>query len=141
MHLLYFGWVRGKIGTGRETIEIPDGITDVKGLITWLRGRGEGYAKALEAFDLALPGFEALLRPGDLAVITADHGCDPTWPGHDHTREHVPLLVFGPGIAPESLGARQTFADIGQTLACHLGIGALPAGNSFWSDVAIEQAT
>ena len=47
MHLLYFGWVRGKIGTGRETIEIPDGITDVKGLITWLRGRGEGYAEAL----------------------------------------------------------------------------------------------
>ena len=47
MQLLYFGWVRGKIGTDRETIEIPDGVTDVKGLITWLRGRGNGYAEAL----------------------------------------------------------------------------------------------
>ena len=73
----------------------------------------EGYARALEAFDLALPDFEALLRPGDLAVITADHGCDPTWTGSDHTRENVPVLAFGPGVLPTTLGTRNSFADIG----------------------------
>ena len=96
-----------------------------------------GYAAALEQFDARLPEIDALLSPGDLVVATADHGCDPTWPGHDHTREHVPVLAFGPGITPESLGVRQTFADIGQTLARHLGIDELPAGDSFWSDLAI----
>lgn len=57
-----------------------------------------GYAAAIEAFDRSLPEFEALLRPGDLAVISADHGCDPTWQGSDHTRENVPVLMFGPAV-------------------------------------------
>ena len=106
-----------------------------------------GYAAALEQFDARLPEIDALLSPGDLVVATADHGCDPTWPGHDHTREHVPVLAFGPDITPEPLGARQTFADIGQTLARHLGIDGLPAGDSFWSDLvtgatpAVENAS
>lgn len=90
-----------------------------------------GYAAALEAFDTRLPELEKSLRPGDLAIITADHGCDPTWTGTDHTRENVPVLAFGSGVTPGPLGLRQSFADIGQTLAAHLGLAALPHGTSF----------
>lgn len=90
-----------------------------------------GYAAALEAFDRRLPALERSLRPGDVAVITADHGCDPTWRGTDHTREHVPVLVFGPGVEPRFIGRREGFADIGQTFAAHLGIDPLPHGSSF----------
>ncbi len=57
-----------------------------------------GYANALEEFDARLPEFERLMQPGDLAVITADHGCDPTWPGSDHTREHITVLFLGPRL-------------------------------------------
>jgi len=89
-----------------------------------------GYAAALESFDARLPQIEARLKSGDLAVITADHGCDPTWPGTDHTREHVPVLAFGPEMTPVALGARN-FADIGQTLAGHLGLDRLEAGSSW----------
>lgn len=90
-----------------------------------------GYAEALEAIDERLPLFEKLMKPGDLAVITADHGCDPTWSGSDHTREHVPVMVFGPGISPGPIGKRETFADIGQTIASHLGLKPLKVGTSF----------
>ncbi|MFN8703427.1 MAG: phosphopentomutase [Rhodospirillales bacterium] len=90
-----------------------------------------GYAAALAAFDRHLPTVEAALRPGDIAVLTADHGCDPTWPGSDHTREHVPVLCFGPGLKGRDLGARDSFADIGQSLAAHLGIAPLGHGKSF----------
>jgi phosphopentomutase len=90
-----------------------------------------GYADAIEAFDRRLPEFEEGMKPGDIAVITADHGCDPTWPGSDHTREHVPVLVFGPGITGRDIGRRSSFADIGQSLASHLGIAPLKAGESF----------
>jgi phosphopentomutase len=86
-----------------------------------------GYAAALEAFDARLPEFRAELRPGDLALITADHGCDPTWAGTDHTRELVPMLWFGPDIAPRDLGRRH-FADMGQTAARHLGLAPLAHG-------------
>lgn len=88
----------------------------------------DGYAAAIEAFDAALPDFIAALRPGDLAVITADHGCDPTWQGSDHTREHVPILAFGPGLAPRAIGRRDGFADIGQSLARHLDLAPLTHG-------------
>jgi len=91
-----------------------------------------GYAKALEDFDARLPEFEKIMRPGDLAVITADHGCDPTWPGSDHTREHIPIIAFGPAAKAGSIGKRETFADIGQTLAKHLGIPPLSRGKAFW---------
>jgi phosphopentomutase len=87
-----------------------------------------GYAAALEAFDAALPRLEAGLRPGDIAMITADHGNDPTWPGTDHTREHTPILAFGPGVAPGSIGRRESFADIAATLGTWLGIGAVGPG-------------
>jgi phosphopentomutase len=89
-----------------------------------------GYAGALEDFDARLPELMAALRPGDMAVITADHGCDPTWSGSDHTREHVPVLAFGPDIAPRPLGRRETFADIGQSVARHLGLAPLAHGTA-----------
>ncbi len=90
-----------------------------------------GYAAALEAFDARLPELERALRPGDVAVISADHGCDPTWQGSDHTREHVPVIAFGPGVKPGSIGRRESFADIGQSLAGHLGLPPLPHGKAF----------
>lgn len=90
-----------------------------------------GYATALEAFDSWLPSLEKELKPGDMVVITADHGCDPTMPGSDHTREHVPVLAFGPNIKPGPIGKRDTFADIGQSIATHLGLPALSYGKSF----------
>ncbi|WP_374377280.1 phosphopentomutase [Dongia sp.] len=89
-----------------------------------------GYAAALEAFDRRLPALRAAMRPGDLALISADHGCDPTAAGTDHTREFVPVLFFGPGVTPGSLGRRKSFADMGQTVAVHLGIDPLPHGTS-----------
>jgi phosphopentomutase len=90
-----------------------------------------GYAAALEAFDAMLPRFISQMKDGDLAIITADHGCDPTWRGTDHTREQVPVLMFGPGIAPREIGVRTGFADIGETVAAHLGIGPGQHGSSF----------
>ena len=90
-----------------------------------------GYAAALEDFDRRLPELAERLLPDDIAVITADHGCDPTWPGTDHTREHVPVLAFGPSVAPRDLGRRASFADIGQTIAAHLGLAPLAHGTGF----------
>lgn len=90
-----------------------------------------GYAAALEAFDRALPKLEALLRPGDLAIIAADHGNDPSWPGSDHTREHVPILAFGPDVPAGLLGRRESFADIAATLGSWLRIGAIGPGRAW----------
>ena len=89
-----------------------------------------GYAAALEAFDARLPELFSALRPGDLVLITADHGCDPSWPGTDHTRENVPVLGFGPGILARDIGHRRTFADIGESVAAHLGLPSGPHGTS-----------
>ncbi len=90
-----------------------------------------GYAAALEAFDRWLPRLEQALQPDDIVIIAADHGCDPTWPGSDHTREHIPVLMFGPKVAPGFLGRRDGFADIGQSVAQHLNISPLIHGISF----------
>lgn len=90
-----------------------------------------GYARALEDFDSWLSSLLNIMRADDLAIITADHGCDPTYPGSDHTREHVPILAFGPEISPGPVGLRETFADIGQTIAKHLQIPALLHGKAF----------
>lgn len=90
-----------------------------------------GYAQALEQFDKRLPELEAMLRPEDLIVITADHGCDPTFPGSDHTREHIPVLVYGSQTQGDFIGRRETFADVGQTVAEHLNIAPLRYGHSF----------
>ena len=90
-----------------------------------------GYAAALETFDRRLPEIINTLQDEDILIITADHGCDPTFAGTDHTREYVPVLVYGKAVEPRNLGIRATFADIGQTIADYLGIKAegLP-GNS-----------
>ncbi len=90
-----------------------------------------GYAAALEDFDLKLPQLIDALKPGDLVILTADHGCDPTWPGTDHTRENIPVLAFGPNILSKDIGLRNSFADIGQSIAKHLNIPELNAGISF----------
>jgi phosphopentomutase len=90
-----------------------------------------GYAAALEYFDRRLPELERLLRPGDLVLLTADHGNDPSWPGSDHTREQVPVVAFGPGVAGGDIGVRQGLVDIGQSLAKHLGIAPLAEGAAF----------
>ncbi len=95
-----------------------------------------GYGAALEHFDARLPEVLAALRPDDLVVLSADHGCDPTWPGSDHTRERVPLLAFGPGYAARALGIRDSFADLGQGIATHLGLPPLAAGRCFFTETA-----
>lgn len=92
-----------------------------------------GYAAALEAFDARLPELSQQLQPEDIVILTADHGCDPTWPGSDHTREHVPVLAFGPHVLAENIGKRDTFADIGQSLAQYFGLAPLKYGTSFLS--------
>ena len=94
-----------------------------------------GYAVALEAFDRRLPELRAMLRPEDLVIATADHGCDPTAPGHDHTREHVPVLAFGPEVNAVDLGERESFADIGETLASHLKVAPFGTGKPFLSEI------
>ncbi|MGV7030203.1 phosphopentomutase [Methylobacterium symbioticum] len=91
-----------------------------------------GYAAELEAFDARLPEIRAALGPGDLCVITADHGNDPTWTGTEHTREQVPVLAFGPDVQAGSIGRRASFADIGATVARHLGLPKLAHGISWW---------
>ena len=95
----------------------------------------EGYARALEHFDSRLPEIEAAMKPGDLFIIAADHGNDPTFPGSDHTREYSPLIVYGPQArAGVDLGIRASLADIGQTIAENFGL-KLSAGRSFLSEV------
>lgn len=90
-----------------------------------------GYAAALEAFDRRLPEALAKLQPDDLMILTADHGCDPTYPGTDHTRERVPVLCAGSDLPHASLGIRPSFADIGETIAIHLNIAPGSHGKSF----------
>jgi len=89
-----------------------------------------GYAGALEYFDTCLPEFIAQMAEGDMLVLTADHGCDPSWPGSDHTREHIPAIFYSPSMAGGSIGKRETFADIGQTIATYLNLPALEYGKS-----------
>lgn len=103
--------------------------------MTWGHRRDvEGYAQGLEYFDSRLPELAAQMRPGDLAFITADHGCDPTYKGTDHTRENVPVIMFGPNVRPAFLGGRDTYADIGQTIADYFKLPPLKFGKSFLND-------
>lgn len=99
-----------------------------------------GYAAALEAFDRRLPELEAKLKPGDLLVLTADHGCDPSWRGTDHTRERVPVLMASPNLAAGPAGIRRTFADIGETVGAWLGRPTGPHGQSILSPAEIAAA-
>lgn len=92
----------------------------------------EGYAKALEEADAWLPSLDAKLREDDLVILTADHGCDPTTPSTDHSREYVPLLVYGPRTRHNvDLGIRATLSDIGQTVAANFGAAPIAKGTSF----------
>lgn len=90
-----------------------------------------GYARGLEYFDTRLPDLTAMLGDDDILIVSADHGCDPTWVGSEHTREHVPVLVSGKRVPPGSLGIRDTFADVGQSLAACFGLEPFPVGTSF----------
>ena len=90
-----------------------------------------GYADALERFDRQLGELRQRLEPGDLLILSADHGCDPAWPGTDHTREFVPVLATGASVAAGPLGQRRSFADIGQSLAAFFGLPAMDYGESF----------
>ena len=90
-----------------------------------------GYASALEYFDSRLPEFIAQMADDDLLVLTADHGCDPSWPGSDHTREHIPVIFYSPSMQGGSVGKRDTFADIGQSIASYLDLPPLAYGKSF----------
>ena len=94
------------------------------------------YGRALERFDGQLALLLDALCDDDLLILTADHGCDPTFPGTDHTREYVPLLVFYRHCKGESLGTRQSFADVGQTVAEIFDLPKLPYGHSFLADIA-----
>jgi phosphopentomutase len=95
-----------------------------------------GYAAALEEFDARVPELLAALQAGDVLVLTADHGNDPTTPGTDHTREHVPVIVTGPSLrSGVNLGLRATFADLATTIAEGLGLAAEVRGESFWTEL------
>jgi phosphopentomutase len=100
-----------------------------------------GYARNLERFDVRLGELLPQLGPRDLLVVTADHGNDPTTPSTDHAREYVPVLLTGASVrADVDIGTRQTFADLGQTIAEILGVGSLAHGRSFWREIYLGSA-
>jgi len=104
------------------------------------RNDAYGFAKGLEEFDTMLPEILDLLNNNDLLILTADHGCDPTTPSTDHSREYVPLLVYGKSLKVDgNLGIRQTFADIGQTVAEIFGLKGTGIGNSFLKEVSSDR--
>lgn len=96
------------------------------------RNDAQGFAEALEYFDGKLPEIKALMGENDLLIVTADHGCDPTYPGTDHTREHIPLMVWHPGMTGcVDLGTRETYADVAATCAEWLGLPERFGATSF----------
>lgn len=101
------------------------------------RNNAEGYRDALQAVDQRLPEIVNAMRPEDLLIITADHGCDPTTQSTDHSREYIPLLVIGKGIAPRNLGIRTAFTDIGKSILDYLGVDNDLAGKSFIPEVSL----
>lgn len=123
--------------TVRQVDDAPDNSIVMTNFVDFDQNFGHrrnvlGYARELELFDRRLPELLANLRLEDLLVITADHGCDPTWEGTDHTREFVPQLVWGRQIEPRSLGMRESFADVGQTVARWLGLPQMPHGVAYF---------
>lgn len=100
------------------------------------RNDAPGYARALMEFDSALPAIQKRMREGDLLMITADHGCDPSTPSTDHSREYTPLLAWSRGIRPgANIGTRRTFADIGATVLDFFGLENITEGESFLNDI------
>ena len=105
---------------------------------TWGHRRNpEGYAKGLEDFDARLPEIISAMQDDDILIINADHGCDPTFKGTDHTREYIPILVYGKALSLQSIescrniGTRESFADIGASIAKLFGVKSLKIGESF----------
>ena len=98
----------------------------------------QGFGRALEAFDRALPALQACIGPEELLLITADHGCDPTFPGTDHTRERVPLLCWRPGLRGADLGTRATFGDVASTILDVFHLDNTLCGTSFLSALQKE---
>ena len=111
--------------------------------LIWLHGHRrnvEGYARALADFDGRIPELLADLESDDLLVITADHGCDPTYKGTDHTREYVPLLIYGERIKEDyNLGVRETFADLAATITELLGVKPVKSGRSFAGEILKDE--
>jgi len=104
------------------------------------RRNAQGYADALEDFDGRLPEIINTMNENDMLVITADHGCDPTYKGTDHTREYVPLLIYGNKIKQDyNLNTRESFADFAQTTAEVFGIEKLEYGQSFLTEILKEE--
>ncbi len=100
--------------------------------MTWGHRRDvKGYAEGLMYFDKRLPEIEKLLNDDDIVFITADHGCDPTYKGTDHTRECVPVIMFGKKVKAENIGRRKTYADIAATIAEKFGLGEIDGAESF----------
>jgi phosphopentomutase len=99
------------------------------------RNDARGYGAALEAFDRGLGSLLAALHKDDILIITADHGCDPTYPGTDHTREYVPLLVYGEQVRTLDLGVRSSFCDVGASILEMAGIGTTICGVSFCREI------
>jgi len=100
------------------------------------RNDSTGYARTLKEFDDRIPEVLSRMRDEDLLVITADHGCDPTTPSTDHSREYVPVLLYGKRIRLGiDIGTRDSFADLGQTIAEAFGIRRMRAGRSFWREI------
>jgi phosphopentomutase len=91
----------------------------------------EGYIEGAQYFDSRLPDLDKILLPDDIVIITADHGCDPLFKGTDHTRERVPIIMYGPNVKGGYIGERKTFADVGQTLAQYFGLKEFKSGTPF----------
>ncbi len=102
------------------------------------RNDARGYAQALMEFDRWLTGFKKEMKQGDILFITADHGCDPITKSTDHSREYIPLLVYGDGIKAVNLGTRKTYADIGKTVADFFGLSGDICGESFKKEITGE---
>lgn len=95
----------------------------------------DGYAYAMSRFDEWLKGFIDKMHTDDIVMITADHGCDPSFKGTDHTREYTPLICYGSAVKPVNLGTRSSFADIGATVLDIFGFNDSLHGNSFWNQI------
>ncbi|HMI76833.1 MAG TPA: phosphopentomutase [Buchnera sp. (in: enterobacteria)] len=118
-----------KIQSARNNTIIFTNFIDFDSL--WGHRRNvSGYACGLEYFDSRLPEILELITQDDLLILTADHGCDPTWIGTDHTRENVPILIYRKNIAPQYLGHRKTFADIAQTLSKYFNLSSMNYGEN-----------
>jgi phosphopentomutase len=94
-----------------------------------------GYARELEALDVRIPELYQAMSAEDVLFFTADHGCDPTWPGSEHTREYVPIIAYHHLVRSVNIGNRKTFADLGQTIAELFNVEAMDYGTSFLSDL------